>query len=105
MLYQELPPLESSPLDGWSRWLAPAMAFAAGATGAVILLLVGIPVAAAVALIAGVGAAIFMAVRRPAAAAPKDLVVGGPDFALIGTALGLTGDPVALTDSSGSLLL
>jgi len=29
MLYQELPRIESTPLDGWGRWLAPALIFAA----------------------------------------------------------------------------
>ena len=41
MLYQELPSLESTRLDGWGRWLAPALAGMAGITIALVLVLIG----------------------------------------------------------------
>ena len=43
MLYQELPPIDSTPLDGWGRWLAPALIAGAALTAALLLLLVGQP--------------------------------------------------------------
>ena len=37
MLYQELPSLESTPLDGWGRWLAPTLVVAVALTVAVLM--------------------------------------------------------------------
>jgi len=51
MLHQELPSIESTPLDGWGRWLAPALAAAAGLTAAVMLLIFGQRLLAVLALI------------------------------------------------------
>ena len=105
MLYHELPRIESTPLDGWSRWLAPALVGAAAVSVALILLLTGSPRIAGVALIAGMGAAAFL-LRRPANdLAPSEPLVGGPDYSLVGSALSLSREPVALTDGEGSLLV
>ena len=105
MLYQELPSIESSPLDGWGRWMAPAVIVAAAATMALLLLLIGQPLIAAVLLLAGLGGAAWAAVRNPAPAAPKEPLVVGPDYGLLGSALGLSADPVTLTTGEGSVLL
>src|SRR5438445_10603739 len=105
MLYQELPRSDSTPLDGWVAWLTPALSGAAGLTAAVILLLVGHIALAGIALLAGIGAA-ALAFRRPdSAEASSESLVGGPDYSLVGAALGLSRDPVALTDGEGTMLV
>src|SRR5690242_15024677 len=105
MLYQELPSIESSPLDGWGRWLAPAVVLAAGASAALLLLTIALPVIAGAAVLAGLAGSAFIYWRAPAAAPAAEPLVVGPDYALLGTALGLSGDPVALTSGEGSVLL
>ena len=105
MLYQELPRIDSTPLDGWSRWLASALAGAAGITAAFVLALAGYPRIGGLAVLAGAVTAILL-LRRPAApAAPAGPLVGGPDYSLVGSTLGLSQDPVALTSGEGSLLV
>src|SRR6478672_6266880 len=105
MLYQELPRIESTPLDGWSRWLAPALIGAAALTAAVVMLLVGSPLLGGIALILGLlGATISL--RRPGAIPVVEaLAAGGPDYSLVGSALSLSREPVALTDGEASLLV
>jgi len=105
MLQQELPRIDSSPLDGWGRWLAPALIAAAGLTIGLVLLLVGQGVIGGVAAVAGLalaGATYFRGTRQPAVAEP---IMGGPDFSLVGSALGMCGDAAALTSENGSLLM
>jgi two-component system, cell cycle sensor histidine kinase and response regulator CckA len=105
VLYQELPSIDASPLDGWGRWLVPALVLAAALTAALVLLLAGYRWPAMVAAGAGaIGAAI--ALRRPQIAAQvTEPLVGGPDYSLVGAALGLSRDPVALTGGDGTLLV
>src|SRR5579884_2873215 len=101
MLYLELPRIDATPLDGWGRWLAPALAAAAGLTAAAVLLLVGDPLFAGIALLAGLFGVAFMlrsSTATPHISAP---LVSRPDYSLVGSALGLSGDPVALTDGQG----
>src|SRR5690348_18389231 len=106
MLYQELPSIESSPLDGWGRWLAPALIAAAGATAGLAFLLFGEALIAALFVAAGLGAAVFTHLKASAAMPVTDApLVAGPDYALVGASLGLSPDPVALTTGEGSLLL
>jgi two-component system cell cycle sensor histidine kinase/response regulator CckA len=105
MLYQELPRIDSSPLDGWGRWLVPALAAAFGISAAVILLAAGQPLLAAVALVLGLGAGGFAYAKSPTEAAAPEQLLGGPDYSLVGASLGLIGDPVALTSAEGSLLV
>ena len=105
MLHQDLPPIESTPLDGWERWLAPALAAAAGLTAAVMLLLLGQQAVAAIALTGGVVAAVVLGRRAPAMKPAGEPLVAGPDYSLVGSALGLSTDPVALTDGEGALLV
>src|SRR5438270_9344069 len=102
MLHQELPPIESTPLDGWERWLLPALAVAAGLTAAVMLLILAQPLLAAIAAVGGIAVAAVLA-RRPALAAiANEPLAAGPDYSLVGAALGLSDDPVALTDGQGT---
>ena len=104
MLYQELPQIESTALDGWGRWLAPALILGAALTAALLLFLFGEPLIAGGAALVGLAGAGFAYVRSSPASPTQTLVVG-PDYALLGSALGLSSDPVALTTGEGSLLL
>ena len=105
MLYQELPAIESTPLDGWGRWLTPALIVGAAGSAAVLLLIAGLPLVAGALGLLGLAAAAFLSLRTSSAPAPSEPLVAGPDYALLGSALGLSGDPVALTSGEGSLLL
>src|SRR6185437_9023931 len=105
MLYQELPHIDSSPLDGWSRWLAPILLVAAALTVAALLLAAGFAIVAGAAVIAGAIAAVFMLRRAEVAQQPRLPLTTSPDYSLVGSALGLSRDPVALTDGDGSLLV
>jgi two-component system cell cycle sensor histidine kinase/response regulator CckA len=107
MLYQELPLIDSTPLDGWGRWLAPTLIGAAAVTAAVMLLLVGLPLLTGIVVVVGAIGAAF-SVRMSATTtttAPSEALVGGPDYSLVGSALGVSRDPVALTDGESSLLV
>jgi two-component system cell cycle sensor histidine kinase/response regulator CckA len=105
MLYQELPRIDSTPLDGWGRWLAPALVFGAAASAAIVLLLVGQPPFAAGALLVGLAGAAAAYVRRPRREPAGETLVVGPDYSLVGCALGLVSEPAALTTDEGSLLI
>ncbi|HEX6073605.1 MAG TPA: response regulator [Sphingomicrobium sp.] len=105
MLYQELPRIESTPLDGWARWLTPALIFGAALSAAVIFLLIGRSPLAAAAVLLGAGGAAFAYVRAPRSAAKGEPLVAGPDYSVAGSALGLIGEPAALTTGEGSLLI
>ena len=105
MLYQELPEIESTPLDGWGRWLAPALIVGAAVTAALVALLSARPLIAAALVVLGIIGAAVAYFRQREARSPIQSVVLGPDYALLGSALGLINDPVALTTGEGSLLL
>src|SRR5512143_4153792 len=105
MLHQELPRIDSAPLDGRGRWLTPALFCAAGLTAALLLLLIGQPIAAALVALGGVTAGGIEWGRTPAPQVPSEPLVAGPDYSLIGSALGLHRDPCALTTGEGSVLL
>jgi two-component system cell cycle sensor histidine kinase/response regulator CckA len=107
MLQQELPLLDSRPVDGASLWLLPAVAVAGALTGAGLLWIAGASTAAmlflAVCAIAFPAAAFLR--RAPDAIVPDlDQLATSPDFSLVGSMLGLTADCAALTDSGGKLL-
>ncbi|WP_458388659.1 response regulator [Sphingomonas sp. F9_3S_D5_B_2] len=97
--------IEASSLSRYGRWLPAVLAAAAGVTAGALLLLAGQPLIALVALAAGAGMAAVLGVRRDRAEAPREPVSLGPDFSLVGAALELSAQPVALTSSEGSLLM
>src|SRR5687768_7377138 len=101
MLHQELPSIADRPLDGGGRWLLPGLGGAAVLSLAALWFLVGPIPALVLAGLAGGGAiAAAVALRRPAsAAAPENLVHGGPDYGLVGAALALCEEPAAITSS------
>lgn len=105
MLYQELPRIESTPLDGWGRWLVPTLIAAAAASAAVILLLVGNFLLASIVVVVGLFGAVLSLWMSTGPEAPAEPLVGGPDYSLVGSALGLSRDPVALTDRESALLV
>ena len=106
MLYQELPRIDSSPLDGWGRWLMPALVAGAALTGALLLLLIAQPLAAGVLALLGAGGAATAYVRgRPVAASVGEPLAAGPDFSLVGSTLAMCRDPAALTNGEGTLLI
>jgi two-component system cell cycle sensor histidine kinase/response regulator CckA len=105
MLYQELPTIESTSLDGWGRWLLPALIVAAALTASLLLLIVRQPLVSAVVVACGCLVATWVYLRAPAAPALREALVRGPDYTLLGSALSLSSDPVALTTGEGSLLL
>ena len=105
MLHQELPRIDATPLDGWGRWIVPALAAAAGASAALIVLLLGNPLIALAAVLVGIAAALVL-LRRPRATLPiVEPLAGGPDYSLVGSALGVSRDPIALTGRDGALLV
>src|SRR5437870_3657617 len=57
MLYQELPRIESTRLDGWAQWLAPAVIAAAALTAGLLLLLLGQPLRDGAGCVAGISTA------------------------------------------------
>jgi two-component system, cell cycle sensor histidine kinase and response regulator CckA len=105
MLYQELPRIDSTSLDGMGRWLAPLLVAAGAATAGIILLLVGYPWIAAAVLVIGMIAAILSSRQYARQVSLGEPLVAGPDYSLVGSALSLSRDPVALTDGDGSVLV
>jgi two-component system cell cycle sensor histidine kinase/response regulator CckA len=105
MLHQKLPSIDSNRLDGWGRWLAPALTIGAGVTAALLLLLLGQALLAAVAAAAAVAGAAFAHAKAPGAAPASPPLIVGPDYSILGSALGLSLDPTALTTSEGSVLI
>ena len=106
VLYQELPRLEATALDRWAHWLAPALSAAAGlSAGLIILVAGGLPlVAGAVAFGGAAGAAMLLA-RTPRRPVPREAIATGPDYSVVGAAMGLAKEAAALTTSEGSLLI
>ncbi len=105
MLYQELPQIDSTPFDGWGRWLAPALIIGAALSAALVFLLLGRPLIGGLATLIGGGAAAFAYARAPRSVAASGPLVVGPDYTLLGSALGLAKEPAVLTTDEGSLLI
>ena len=105
MLQQQLPLLDSD-AAAFPRWLAPAVAGAAGLSAAALLWIGGANVAALVVLSFTVLGTATLAVRKASSAPSVDLsgVAAAPDFSIIGSILALTGDAAAVTSSEGTLL-
>src|SRR3954452_20316084 len=108
MLYQELPHIESTPLDGWGRWLVPSIIGAAGLTASFVLIVLGYPLTYGVVIlvIAAIAAIAAVLLRWPASRpASLQALAAGPHYSLVGSTLSLSRDPVALTNGEGSLLV
>ena len=105
MLYQELPRIDSTPLDGWGPWLVPILIAAAAFSATLVILFLGYPLVWALpVLVIAAGAAILLLPRASTQKVTEPLV-GGPDYSLVGSALSLSRDAVALTNGEGSLLV
>jgi two-component system cell cycle sensor histidine kinase/response regulator CckA len=105
VLYEKLPEIESTRLDGWERWLAPMLIGAASLTAISVMLLVGRPLVGVAALLAGAIGVILALRTSNAVQAPAEPIGGGPDYGLVGSALSLSREPVALTDGQGRMLI
>jgi len=104
LLYEQFDLAEAEPLKGGLRWLVPALVAAAAASGALLFFLLGQQLYGALFLAGFVAmlVAAFVFDRRGAKqveVAPLIL----PDLALVGSALGLSSDPAALTHADGAL--
>jgi len=104
MLYQELPPIQSTRLDRWGRWLVPGLVGGAALTAAILLLLFGQPLIAFGALFAGLAGGTYAYLEAQPRAVPGELIMA-PDYSLVGSALALSREPTALTSDEGSLLI
>jgi two-component system cell cycle sensor histidine kinase/response regulator CckA len=105
VLQQELPRIDSSPLEAWGRWLMPALIGAAGLTVALPLALTGQLTLAGIAVAAGLAGGVIALVRGSRGRPFDEPIVAGPDYALVGSALGLCKEAAALTSEDGSLLI
>lgn len=104
MLYEQFDLAESKPLDGGLRWLVPALVAAAAASGALLFFLIGQPLYGGLFLagfVAMLVAAFIIDRRGGRRIEVAPLVL--PDLALVGSALGLSPDPVAMTQADGTL--
>jgi len=105
MLQQQLPLLDSE-AGAFPRWLAPAVAGAAGLSAAALLWIGGAHIAALVVLGFAVLGAALLAFKKASSGPAVDLtgIAAAPDFSIIGSILALTGDAAAVTSSEGALL-
>src|SRR5262245_5411726 len=104
MLYEQFDLAEAEPLSGGLRWLVPALVAAAAASGALLFFLIGQQLYGALFLAGFVAmlVAAFVIDRRGSRrveAAPVIL----PDLALVGSAIAMSQDAVAMTEAGGAL--
>jgi len=104
MLYEQLDLAEAEPLDGGLRWLVPALVAGAALSGALLFFLLGQQLYAGL-FLAGFVAMLVAAfvIDRRGSKRVESVPLILPDLALVGSALGLSSDPVAMTASDGSL--
>ncbi|MBA3668482.1 MAG: response regulator [Sphingomonas sp.] len=105
MLHQELPQIDSGASGRLGRWLIPAVVLAAALSMAIVLLVAAQPMFAAIAVAGGALATAFAARRPNDRLALSGSLAAGPDFSLMGAAMGLAKEPAALTDGDGCLLI
>ena len=105
MLYQPLAPIDSAPLDRGTRWLVPGLVAAAAASGALLFLIIGKPLFGGlfVAGMVGMLVAAFIVERR-ALRQPEPVTRAVPDLGLVGAAINLSREAIALTDGEGRLV-
>ena len=104
MIYEQIDLADPEPLDGGLRWLVPGLVAAAAASGALLFYLIGQSLYAGLFLAGFVAmlVAAFVIDRRghqQVEIAPMLL----PDLELVGSALSLSPDAAALTDSDGAI--
>jgi two-component system cell cycle sensor histidine kinase/response regulator CckA len=104
MLYEQFDLAEAEPLRGGLRWLVPALVAAAAASGALLFFLIGQQLYGALFLAGFVAmlVAAFVIDRRGSKRVESPPLIL-PDLQLVGSALALSGDPVAMTGPDGAL--
>ena len=106
MLHQQLPPTDLAPLAPAPSWLLPAVAGATAVSLALLAWLFGQPLLAAAMLVLSIIAvAAARLLDRPSGDLIDAGIAAGPDYALVGSTLGLCSEPAALTSIEGSLLI
>jgi two-component system cell cycle sensor histidine kinase/response regulator CckA len=85
--------------------LAPVLVAAAALSVALLLLVVGLPAYSGIAALAGALGGIATYWRGARARPVREVIVAGPDYALVGSALGMCREAAALTTEDGSLLI
>jgi two-component system, cell cycle sensor histidine kinase and response regulator CckA len=104
LLYEQFDLAEAEPLSGGLRWLVPALVAAAAVSGAAVYLLLGPQIYTALFLavpILMLVAAFFFDRRGARRVEVAPLIL--PDLALVGSAIGLSQDAVAMTEAGGAL--
>ena len=106
MLHQDLPRTDARPLDSGLPWLVPALVLAGAASGGGLLWLGGEPALAMMFVAATlIVAAVASWGRRPSGDLLFQQLAPATDYSVLGAALALASEPVALTDTEGSLLV
>ncbi|HYI42773.1 MAG TPA: ATP-binding protein, partial [Sphingomicrobium sp.] len=105
MLQQDLPSIDSEPLDRAGAWMVPAVAGAAALTVAALAAIAGFPLAALLIAGSAIVVAAVLWLRSGRSAVDLSAAVAGPDFSVVGATLGLTKDAAAITDADGSLMI
>ena len=104
MLYEQFDLADTDPLDGGLRWLVPGLVAAAAASGALLFYLIGQSLYAGIFLagfVAMLVAAFIIDRRTPRALEVAPIILS--DVELVSSAIAQSADPVALTDSAGTL--
>jgi two-component system cell cycle sensor histidine kinase/response regulator CckA len=106
MLHQDLPSTDARPLDSGSPWLVPGLVLAGAISGGALLWLAGQPVLGLL-FVAAVRVIALAASRvgRPIAGLEMQPPSAGTDFSVIGATVALAAEPVAITDTAGTLLV
>src|SRR6476659_3512082 len=88
MLHQELPRADLKPLDGLAFWLLPALLAAVGLSASLVLILLHFPLAAVIAVLAGLAVGGMAAARqRQASPIAGERIDLGPDFSVVAVSL------------------
>jgi two-component system, cell cycle sensor histidine kinase and response regulator CckA len=104
LLYEQFDLAEAEPLSGGLRWLVPALVAAAAASGALLFFLLDQPLYGGLFLagfVAMLVAAFIIDRRGTKRIEVAPLIL--PDLALVGSAIGLSQDAVAMTEADGTL--
>ena len=105
MLYQELPPIQSTRLDRWGRWLAPAARWGCGPHCRDPAPSVRPAAHRLRRPVCRIGGAEPTPISRFSLEPCRASSIMAPDYSLVGSALALSREPTALTTDEGSLLI